>query len=269
MKARTIAVLACLLLAPLSAHPAIMVNGSLTREFVVSPGGSYEGSIEIRNPEDKPQEIKVFQTDYFFYADGRVLYGDPGKLPRSNARWVTLSPSQATIPPNDVLRVHFSVQVPADATLTGTYWSVIMVEPVPEASPESSSPGAKETGLGITQVFRYAVQVVTHVGDTGSRQLRFSSIRLSAENQKKLLVVDAENSGERWLRGTLWTELYSADGRLVGKFDGGKERMYPGTSVRYTVDLLGVQKGSYKALIVVDCGGDDVFGAHVTLVLKQ
>jgi type II secretory pathway component GspD/PulD (secretin) len=83
------------------------------------------------------------------------------------------------------------------------------------------------------------------------------------------LVVDVENTGERWLRGSMWAELYDSEGKHVGKYDGGKQRMYPGTSVRFSADLVGIQTSSYKALIVIDCGGDDVFGANVNLVLKE
>ena len=92
-------------------------------------------------------------------------------------------------------------------------------------------------------------------------------MQLGAKDGKRQLLVDVENTGERWLRGTLWVELYAKEGALVGRFDAGRLRMYPGTSVRYTVDLAGVLAGSYKALIVIDCGDDDVFGANVNLVL--
>jgi hypothetical protein len=269
MNVRIVVVMIGLLAAPLACYPGIIVTGSLTREYEVAPGRTYEGSIDVKNPEKTPQEIKVYQTDYFFYADGKVLYGDPGALPRSNARWMTLSPQQVTVPPNETVSVHFSVQVPNDTTLKGTYWSVVMVEPVAEGSAESSLPGPKNTGVGVSQVLRYAVQIVTHVGATGTRLLKFSRINLVRENENKLLLVDIENTGERWLRGALWAELYDSKGSKVGRFDGGKQRMYPGTSVRFTVDLIGVQDPSYKALIVVDCGNEDVFGANVTLVLKQ
>jgi hypothetical protein len=269
MNIRVAAVIAGLLLAPLAGQAAIVVTSTLTHEYEAAPGRSYEGSIDVQNPEDTPQEIKAYQTDYFFYADGKVLYGDPGGLPRSNARWMTLSPRQVTIPANETVTVHYTIQVPNDATLKGTYWSVIMIEPVPEGSPESSRSSAKDIGVGVNQVLRYAVQIVTHIGATGSRLLKFNQIRLSADNEKRLLVVDVENTGERWLRGTMWTELYDSGGKLVGKFDGGKQRIYPGTSARFTINLIGVQNSSYKALIVVDCGGDDVFGANVNLVLKE
>jgi hypothetical protein len=213
--------------------------------------------------------VKAYQTDYFFYADGKVLYDEPGGLPRSNARWMTLSPRQVTIPANETVPIHYTIQVPNDATMKGTYWSVIMVEPVPEGSTESSKPGAKEIGVGVSQVLRFAVQIVTHIGNTGTRQLKFSRVQLVAENEKKLLTVDVENKGERWLRGSMWAELYDSEGKHVGKFDGGTQRMYPGTSVRFSADLVGIQIGSYKALLVVDCGGDNVFGANVNLVLKE
>jgi P pilus assembly chaperone PapD len=255
--------------APLASHAAIIVTGSLTHELEVAPGGSYEASIDVLNQGNDPQEVRAYQTDYSFSADGSVMYGDPGKLTRSNARWLTVSPRQFTIPPNETMQIRLTVQVPNDAAMTGTYWSVVMVEPVPPGSPESSSPAPKQTGMGINQVLRYAVQVVTHLGSSGTRQLKFSQLRLTAENDKRFLVVDVQDTGERWLRGSLSVDLFDSAGKHVVKLDGGTQRMYPGTSVRFSVDLAGVQEAAYKALIVVDCGGNDVFGANVNLVLKQ
>ena len=258
-----------LLAAALAPAGTIQVAGSLTHEYDVAPGGSYTGSIVVQNPEKDPQEVRVYQTDYLFYADGSSYYGDPGTMPRSSTRWISFTPKQFTVPAGEEVTVRYTIQVPDDARLRGTYWSVIMVEPVEPGSPESSTPTAKDkVTVGIRQVFRFAVQIVTHVG-SGTRQLKFTKVQVAAKDGKRQLLVDAENTGERWLRGTLWVELYAKDGALVGRFDGTRLRMYPGTSVRYTVDLAGVLSGTYKALIVIDCGGDDVFGANINLVLAQ
>ena len=132
-----------------------------------------------------------------------------------------------------------------------------------------SARGRLEVAVGVRQVTRYAVQVVTHVGQTGSRKLKFAKVQLAAADGRRQLLVDAENTGERWLRGPLWVELYDTGGALVGRFDAARLRIYPGTSVRYIVELAGVLAGTYKALIVIDCGGDDVFGANLNLVLAQ
>ena len=105
----------------------VIIKGSMTHEQTVLPGESYTGSIEVSNPEDKPQDVKIYQTDYLFYADGRVLYGAPGKIARSNADWISFSPKRLTIPPKDTVNIQYTVKVPDDKTMIGTYWSISMV----------------------------------------------------------------------------------------------------------------------------------------------
>ena len=254
--------------AALASASTIQVAGALTHEYEVAPGASIEGSILIQNPNETPQEVNVSLSDYLFYADGSTYYGDPGTMPRSISRWVTFAPKQLVIPGGEEATVRYTLQVPDDARLRGTYWGVFLVEPVDPGSSGSSLPASKDkVSVGVRQVFRFAVQVVAHVGQTGTRQLKFAKVQLGVRDGKRQLLIDVENTGERWLRGILWVELYTKDGALVGRFDAGRLRMYPGTSVRYTVDLAGVLAGSYKALIVIDCGDDDVFGANVNLVL--
>jgi hypothetical protein len=264
-----LAALGLCLAASFAARANVAINGPLTHEHVVEPGRSYAGSIEVQNQAETPQAIRVYQTDYFFYADGSAHYGEPGKLQRSNAGWITFTPKDVTVPPRDSVSIHYTIQAPSDDTMLGTYWSILMVEPVDPGSPEAVGSDPSVVRLGVRQVLRYGIQIVTHVGTTGSRLLRFSQFRLTAENGRKVLVVDLENGGERWLRPTLWVDLYDEKGTFVGKFDGGAQRLYPGTSARFRAELVGVQDAAYKALVVADCGGDDVFGANVNLNLRE
>ena len=252
-----------------SSLPAqLSIIGQLDHIYDVVPGGLYEGSIEVSNPGIETQEVKAYQTDYFFYSDGTNLYGEPGGLPRSNARWMTLSPRQIIVPPGETIAFKFSIQVPDDATLKGTYWSMVMIEPIPLSSAESTL-APVQSGVGIAQVLRYGVQIITQVGRTGAKQIKFNALSLVAEGGKRSLVADVLNTGEQWLRGKFSVDLYDSTGVFIGKYVGDQKRTYPQTSVRYTVDLVGVPNGTYKALIVVDCGGDDVFGVNVNLVLKD
>jgi hypothetical protein len=269
MNIRNAPLIGLLTLVPLLCDAGVAVTGSLSRDYTVEPGRAYEGSIEVHNTGETPQEVKAYLADYFFYADGSVLYGEPGGLPRSNARWITVVPPQAMIPPGESATFRYSIQVPSDGTLKGTYWSVIMIEPSPEDASQPGTADPSKVTIGIRQVLRYGIQVATSFGTTGARQLRFNQVRLVADKEKRLLVVDLENSGERLLRTFLWVELYDSKGGYVGKFDGGGHRLYPGTTARFTLDLVGVQRSTYKAVIVADCGGDDVFGANVNLVLEE
>lgn len=233
------------------------------------PGDIYEGSIVIKNTGAEPQEVRIYQTDYEFYFDGTNRYGPPGKLKRSNADWISFNPHWLIVPPDDTSTVNYTVKVPDEPNLVGTYWSMLMVEGIPEGLLQSSRSEKGKARIGVTQIFRYGIQMVTHIGDTGERQLKFLETKLIREEEKRIFRVDVGNIGQRWLRPLLWLELYDETGAYIGKFEGGTKRIYPDTSVRYKVDLTDVPKGDYKALMVADCGEDYIFGANYTLKFEK
>lgn len=248
---------------------SVSVIGGLTREATLQPGGRTEGRIVLRNNSDEPQEVKVYQTDYLFWADGRNEYGEPGGVPRSNARWIVHTPQQLMVPPQSTESVHYTIQAPAQEDLRGTYWSILMVEPIAAEMLEPSQPEEGRVTIGIRTVMRYAIQMVTHIGDTGTRELKFADKQLIAEGEQRTLRLDLENTGERWLIPQVWAELYDEQGASLGRFEGGRVRIYPGCSVRYQIDLSEVPPGKYRALIVADNGDEYVFGAQYDLELPQ
>lgn len=258
-----------LLLLPVSSEADLFIAGSLTHEREAKVGETYRGSIFIRNKGEGSQEVKVYQTDYLFFFDGRNIYGEPGKLKRSNAGWITFSPKWLTIPPNGVSQVNYTVKVPDDEILIGTYWSMLMVEEIAKSSPGATREEKGKVKLGIRQVIRYGIQMVTHINDTGVLKLKFLETKLLRMGERRILQVDIENIGERWLRPFLWAELYDEEGSYIGRFEGGRFRIYPGTSVRYRLDLSQVPQGEYKSLVVADGGGEDVFGATYTLKFEK
>jgi hypothetical protein len=229
----------------------------------------YDGTIVVKNDSESEQEVKVYQRDYFFTSDGKNLYGDPGNLPRSNARWITFAPTSIMLPPKATANVAYTVTVPRDSAgkpLTGSYWSMLMVECIPPGSPESSIRRKDSTTLGILQNIRYAIQIASHLANTGSKMVRFKDVKLTkGEGDGRILQVDIENSGDLYVRPDVTVELFGTDGKSHGKIPGTKFRMYPGTSVRHLIPLGEIPPGTYKTLIVVDAGGQDVFGAQYTL----
>ena len=146
-----------------------------------------------------------------------------------------------------------------------------MVEGIPGSSSEATGEEKGGATLGIRQVIRYGIHLVTHIGDTGVGSLEFLETRLLRQGGKRILQVDIENIGKRLLKSFLWAELYDEQGIHIGRFEDSEFhlRIYPGTSVRYRVDLTQVPEGKYKALVVADCGGEDVFGATYTLELEE
>ena len=243
--------------------------GPLVQEHPLQPGREAIGSFEVYNPEDRPQEVKIYQTDHFPHADGGTAVrgtrqAAPLQCPLDHLHSAAPGPAA-----HEKVKISYTVRAPNDTSLRGTYWSVLMVEAVPESSPESVLGDPQQPQVAIRQVLRYAIQVISHVGTGATRELRFSRIRLLQETDKRVLAVEMDNTGEQMLIGQLWTELYDGTGKLVTRLEGEPKRLYPGASALFTVDLVGLQEVTYKALVVVDCGGDDVFGASVNLVLGR
>ncbi|MFE8034074.1 hypothetical protein [Thiohalocapsa marina] len=253
--------------APDGAHAGVIVQSDMTQEHRAQPGERYRGTIVLRNPGDTTAEAKLYQTDYGFDAEGRNDYGPPGQLPRSNAGWISLTREVVTVPPKGTERIDYEVKVPSGDQLSGTYWSMLMVEPIPETSRESAA-DLPEGTTSVTQLLRFGIQLVTHIGSSGETALVFSNPQLVKENGKRLFAIDVENTGQRWLRPSLWLELYSQSGNPVGKFEGAATRLYPGTSARFRIDLGETPDGNYLGLVAADGTGDNLFGANVELEIK-
>jgi hypothetical protein len=266
-----ICVITCaIMFIPGPADAGISIEGGLTHEKVSKAGETYQGEIVIKNQEDTPQELKIYQSDYRFNYEGETIYGEPGKDARSNAGWISFNPSRVTIPPKEKATISYTITVPGDQSLVGTYWSMLMIEGLPMGSPESEgTQKEKKLSMGITQIMRYAVQVVTHIGDTGTRKIKFIQTKILKEKNARILQVDVENEGERLLRPQMWTELYAPDGTSLGRFQGEQYRVYPNTSKRFRIDISKVPAGTYKALVVADCGENDLIGIQYTLKFEN
>jgi len=249
----------------------VSVLGRLTRQATLQPGGKSEGTIVLRNNTDEPREVRVYQTDYLFYADGRNIYGEPGSVARSNSSWIAFAPRQVVVAAKATSSVHYTIQVPQEPGLAGTYWSMLMVEPLAEGSLDPPEPEKGKLKVGIRTVIRYGIQFVTHIADSGKSDIRFRDKRLLINDGKQILQLDIQNTGESWLRPLVWAQLYDEHGASMGRFDAGRLRLYPGCSARFRIDLSELSQlpaGNYTALIVADNGDEHVFGAQYKLHIE-
>jgi hypothetical protein len=263
---------ASVILSTLPCPAQISVVGSLTDDRFVKAGTRYEGSVTIRNETDSLQEVKVYQTDYSFRFDGTTVYGEPGEDSRSNARWISYTPAFLRLEPRATAEVNYAVAVPdslSGAPLSGSYWSLLMIEGIGPGSRESAQHNAPDRGgMGISQLIRYGIQIASHIAETGSKAVRFLDVRLEdGPGSSKELVVDILNTGESWFRPAFSAELFDASGNSKGVFKGSTFRMYPETSVRQRLSLGVLPRGKYTVVLMLDAGGEDVFGAEYSLTL--
>lgn len=246
------------------ANGGVIVIGNLARTTTVKPGETFEGVIFLKNTDKQGAEAVVSQSDYKTFSDGTNNYGDPGKDPRSNASWLTVTPTRVKLAPGESVPVRYKGRIPNDAKLSGTYWSMVMVEPT---APPAITPEGKvdQIAVGLRTTVRFAVQVVTEIGQTGERSLKIQSKKLVQADGKRALEFEILNDGERLLIPLMTVELFDGKGASIGRFDGGRSRIYPDCSVKSKVDLSDVPAGRYTAMVLLDSGDAQVMGAQYDL----
>jgi hypothetical protein len=243
---------------PIARRSAIAVLGTLDQEQSLAPGESFEGSILLKNTGASPASARLFQADYNSSAHGADSYGSPSTRPRSNAGWLSVGATALAIPPGETATVPYHGRVPATPGLEGSYWSMIMVE---NTDPQATRPS------GIRTVARYGIQIITNIGETGRRSVRFIRREFIRNHAATYALLDLENDGDRLIFPRAWIEVYDATGAKRGRFGGESLRLYPGGSARYRVELPGLPKGAYNALLLADCGHDQVVGTRVAFTL--
>jgi hypothetical protein len=254
------------LFTPCAASAQIAVVGSTVEERVAAPGDSYVGTIVVRNLTSQDQPVRIYQTDYLFFADGTSHFEEPGTKPKSNAKWITPTVRSLLIPPMSEMTVSYNVKVPASDSLVGTYWSAVMVEGAPTEAGRSSG-GRPQVGVGA--VMRYAVQIATHIKTSGSRKVEFANSKFLTDTttQTQSFELEVRNAGERAYRPALWIEVYDEQGALKANARQERGLLYPGTSLKQVFQLGKLPPGTYRAVVFADSGEDSVFASQFTLKL--
>lgn len=245
-----------------SSTASIVVLNGLTHENTALVGETYRAQIEIQNVAEVEKTVRIYQKDYWYNHKGESQHADVGTLKRSNGKWISLQSDLINLAPQEKTFINVEINVPKKDSIGGTYWSVIMVEGV--VPPDTS----KNAGVSITTALRYAIQMITNIGDTGSRDLNFAGLQLSKDGENSIVQVILENIGERLLKPEMSIELFDKEGNSVGIIKADRRKTLPGTSILVNIKLEGIKPGVYTGVLVADCGGDDIFGTNVSFELS-
>jgi hypothetical protein len=255
----TIAIALMILSSPPPVRAQISVVGNNVEEKTAAPGDTYIGTIVVKNLTAETQPVRIYQTDYSFFADGTSHFDPPGSQGRSNARWITPATGSVIIPPSGEMTVAYTVRVPTVDTLHGTYWSTLMVEGAVRPPHQT---GAQQLAIGT--VMRYAIQVATHLTDEEGATVILEKERalMSPLDSTRSIELEVRNNSEKGYRPLIWVELYDASGALRGRVQQQRGLLYPGTSIRQTFALGKLPPGAYKAVVFADTGDEVVFAVQ-------
>jgi len=252
----------CLLaiMLPFTSKASIEVVGSLRQVHKGMAGDTYKGEIKIQNTGATDQEIKAYQTDLMYDYKEFTYYDAPGSQKRSNAKWIKFGPKTAVVKAHTSIFLQYTVTIPHDNSLKGTYWSILMVEGVTPIKPSQAGQ------VTINTVVRYAIQVVTNLKDQGTGKLTFLKPTLVKEGNKLYLAVDMQNKGDHYIAPDMVMKLFNGSGSLVKEITAPRKGIFPNCSTRFRLNLDGIKSGrTYQTVIVAQGKGKDVFGLNYPL----
>ncbi|MGB0848769.1 MAG: hypothetical protein ACPGSM_18695, partial [Thiolinea sp.] len=122
----------------------------------------------------------------------------------------------------------------------------------------------------ISQKMRYAVRILTDIGNQGGANLTFEPPRIEKNTGgERWFSVDIRNHGNRFTRPNVWLDVFDQQGRKVGKFKAESHAMYAGEKENFRINIAGLRSGSYKGLLAAeDNRSGQVFGSDINLNIQ-
>lgn len=244
----------------------IVVLNGLTHSYKVENGKVYKGKVAIENTGSKPQSVKLFLQDFTYDADGSIHYSAIRTNARTNGEWIKLNTNLVTLKAKEKTEVFYEITVPSQPADPGSYWSVIIVEPVEDIKPSND-----QAGVNITSVIRYAIQVITDYDTERAKpDLKFESVKIEKEEGKQTAKIAVANNGNLYCRPTVSLEIYNRKtGERLGSYTSIAMGLLPQTSKSFHIDISKVPADLYKAVLIATDEDENAFALNVELEVKN
>jgi hypothetical protein len=247
-----------------SAGATIVVSNGLTHEHDLTKGGSDQGFIEIRNAGDRPSRVIFYLQDMAADCKEQAIQPtDTGMVTRSNARWMQLGAVERLLAPGERYSLLYEINAPNE-DLKGSYWSLLMVEEKPLIDTTQT-----RYGLNISSNVRYGIQIITTFPSSEEVQVNFESVELQEENGNKALAVKLFNESAKMVKPQVKMEVYNKAGELLFTETTKAKKLYPNQCRTFYLKTENLEIGVYQAVLVADCGNQDVFGLTVNLNVDE
>lgn len=245
---------------------SVVVLNGLTHNYKVENGQVLKGKISIENTDNVPQNVKIFLQDFSYLSDGSIKYGEPNTNEKTNADWIKINTNLITLKAKEKTEIQYEIRVPNKILQAGSYWSVIIVEPI-----EDIKPIENKDGVNITSIIRYAIQIITDYDAENSKpNLKFETIKIDKEEGKQILKIGIKNTGTIYCKPTATIELYNRKtGEKAGVFSSQAMGLLPTTSKSFYIDISKMPPDQYNAVIISTDENENAFAINVELEVKN
>lgn len=243
----------------------IILNG-LTHNYNIEAGKVYKGKISVENADSHTQNVKFFLQDFTYSADGSIVYSSPNTNEKTNTNWIKLNTNLISLKAKEKAEVFYEITVPTNAPDPGSYWSVIIAEPVEDIKPTND-----KMGVNITSVVRYAIQVITNLRSEDAKpDLKFEGVKIDKDEGKQILKVAIANIGNLYCKPVTSIDIYDKkSGQKVGTFFSQAMGLLPQTSKSFHIDLSKIPAAKYNAVLIATDENENAFALNLELEVKD
>jgi hypothetical protein len=239
-----------------------VVNG-LSHVHNVMPGDTIRGMVELINQGTQSVHVKIFKNDYSYNEEGQSFFQIGGNK-RSNLSWIELGITDIKIKAGQTYTFPYELVVPDSLKFQGSYWSVLMIEPV---DTEDQNSLKNNQAVGIKSKFRYAVQVICNYNERAISSLDFKNAKIQKEETSQVLI-DLFNNGDLYLKVKIFVEFYHPEtGEQAIVLSSVKQSLHPDNCKRFIIDISKIPQGKYQALVLAKCDDGNVYGMHADIAV--
>ena len=236
----------------LSFSNVIILNG-LTHTHKSNSGGVISGVIKLKNTKDTEQRVLLYFNDLFQKCGEETLLTNEITHDNSIQKWLSTEINEYVLKGKEEYELVYTVNVPDDSSLNGSYWGVLMIE-VEEPIKEDEL----DYSVKLQSKVRYGIQIITDINEKTSPELDFYNVEIDRDKNEvpRSILVEAQNLGIFYVEPTIVLEVFNEDGEQKKKIEVKFKKIYPEYCKVFQLDISDLPKGKYTGVIVADYGED-------------
>jgi len=244
-------------------HASVVVVNGLTHAHVLSGAeNKIQGSVVVRNEGAKESRILIYRQDLLPECGKSAQYPDLNSHSRSLGDGLKTNVDEKLMAVKEEYDVRYTIELPKDKTLPGTYWEVIMVEVADPVKDEVKD------GVQINSKVRYAIQVIVDVGNFEAPEVSFENVIFDKVSpQRSVLKIQLKNNSAFGTRTNVILEVYDNKGNKLKTTEPSGRMLYPGYCNTFELPVNDLLSGKYDCVIIADTG-KDLFGSNISIQVE-
>jgi len=176
-------------------------------ELVLDRGATTTGQFALFTQNIKTQRIHVAKVDWLVKPDGALFSLPAGSGPYSASPWLSVATDPFVLSKAGSVDTRFSVHLPQDSSLEGSYWTAVAFTTEPTAT--------GRTGLAARFQTRLLAIVYVTVRGTERPAAALQGFSVVNEDGKRYLLADVVNLGNVYLRFKGELRFVDVAGKIV------------------------------------------------------